>query len=271
MKNLVAVNWLNENLSDERIVILDARQKQNKAGLASENNEVQIPNARFFDLDNVFSIQGIDLPNMLPTAEEFQTHTRKLGINASSKIIVYDNLGVYASPRVWWMFKAMGHSEVAVLDGGLPEWIKNDFPTEAIQENKVTAGDFVATFNQNTVRNAEQILENITSGNETVIDARSKERFEGIAPEPRAGLRSGSIPNSFNLPFQEVLHNGKYKSKEELVKIFSQFKVEDKPKVFSCGSGLTACILLLANELVDDSPKAIYDGSWTEWAQLHKA
>ena len=189
-----------------------------------------------------------------------------MGINQNSKIVVYDNLGIYTSPRVWWMFKTMGHQEVAVLNGGLPEWVKKGYATTSIQQNTYKKGNFKATLNSDVVLNFEAMQSCSTNREAIIFDARSKGRFEGTAPEPRAGLRSGSIPNSLNLPWKEVLKNGKFKSKKALKEIFSKIKKEES-MVFSCGSGLTACIILLAAELVNDNPKRVYDGSWTEWAQ----
>lgn len=272
MQNLVSVKWLYENLSNENIFILDASQKDNKAGLKPKFENLKIKNAIFFDLKK-FSDTTSDLPSMLPSSTDFEKNCRELGINKNSKIIVYDNLGVHTSPRVWWMFKAMGHENVAVLDGGLDSWIKNDCETQATNtENEITKnelkGNFEANFQPQYVRNIESIQKNIEIKQEYVLDARSAGRFNGTEDEPRKGLKSGSIPNSFNLPFEKVLKEGKFKSKEELKIIFEELNLQEKPLIFSCGSGITACIILLAAELVlPNQKKSVYDGSWTEWAQ----
>lgn len=257
---IVSVNWLKENLQDPELVILDAV-------LDIPPHDLQIANARTFDIKNKFSDTSSSLPNTLPKPEAFAAEARKLGINKNSKIVVYDTKGIYSSPRAWYLFKSMGHENVWVLDGGLPAWIKEGFPTEIVSTQSYTEGNFEANFNPEMFKNKEQLLENINSKEAIVIDARSTDRFNAETEEPREGLRSGHIPNAVNLPFAKVLKDGKYLPKEELVKILPH---QDQPLYFSCGSGITACIDLIAYEIADSSaPKAIYDGSWTEWGQDH--
>jgi thiosulfate/3-mercaptopyruvate sulfurtransferase len=266
---IVSSQWLLENLNHPDLIILDASQK----AITSDNeikNSLQIAGSRYFDLKNNFSDSSSDLPNTLPNTAQFELESQKLGINSSSIIVVYDNLGIYSSPRVWWMFKTMGHQNVFVLNGGLPDWIKNDFPTEEKQPQQLELGHFKAHLNSENVKDFNFIKANLNNSNQIIIDARSSGRFNGTAPEPRAGLRSGSIPNSFNIPFGDVLKNGKYKSKDELKAIFSEINPEKKTLIYSCGSGLTACIILLAGELVLPNSTSVYDGSWTEWAQIEK-
>jgi thiosulfate/3-mercaptopyruvate sulfurtransferase len=165
------------------------------------------------------------------------------------------------------MFKTMGHENVAVLNGGLPTWIKKGFTTETKTPKAYAKGDFKATIQPSNIKDFPTIKTNIEKQNFTVLDARSEGRFKGTSPEPRKGLRSGKIPNSYNLPYEQVLENGKYKPIKELEIIFSELSVNKKPITFSCGSGLTACIILLAYTLISDKGTAVYDGSWTEWAQ----
>lgn len=265
-KTIVSTKWLHENLNDPNLIILDASQTENKQGIKTEFEGIQIKNARFFDLKNTFSKKDTEMPNMLPNSEDFETEVRKLGIKNSSKIVVYDNLGIYTSPRVWWMFKTMGHNNIAVLNGGLPEWVKNGFKTEKIQDKKYTVGDFKLTFKPTLVKNIEDIKTNLKTKTALVIDARSQGRFNGTAPDPRPTLKSGHIPNSVNLPYTEVLNNQKIKSKDKLTQLFNELQINDSQLIFSCGSGITACILHLAAEQVLKNEKAIYDGSWTEWA-----
>lgn len=270
MENIVTSKWLFENLNTSDLIILDASATPISGGVSEFQNKC-ITGARFFDLKNNFSNTTSLYPNMLPTPEDFQKECRKLGINSSSKLVIYDNLGVYSSPRVWWMFKTMGHEKVTVLDGGLPDWIANGYSTEAIQlDKKIMYGDFKANFNKEMVVDFDAIKINIQEQNAIVIDARSEGRFNGTAPEPRAELKSGHIPNSLNIPFENVLNDGKFKSVSELTSIFNSETYSDKPLVFTCGSGLTACIILLASELVLPNKKAVYDGSWTEWTQKVK-
>ncbi|HWV74130.1 MAG TPA: rhodanese-like domain-containing protein [Pseudosphingobacterium sp.] len=262
---IVSVDWLHEHLDDANLVILDASQNSNKASIARNTEGFQILNARPLNLEHDFSDPTHKFPHMLPGNFQFEAACRKLGIHKSSKIVVYDDLGVYFSPRVWWMFKAMGHAAISVLDGGLPAWKNKGFPVESIQGYNGKKGDFEARFEADKVKDHQFITENLSSQTAIIIDARTANRFNGIDPEPRQGLRSGHIPKSINVPFQEVLINGKYRPKEELKSIFVGMNSDDKPLVFSCGSGVTACVVLLASELILKNPKAIYDGSWAEW------
>ncbi len=265
---LVSSDWLLKNLSDPDLIILDASQQDNKAGLVSDSNKLQIIGARIFDIKNEFSATNSPFPNTLLSAEEFQEKCRELGIHNSSKLVVYDNLGVYTSPRVWWMFKIMGFENIAVLDGGLPDWIANGYQVQEPVQVTIQYGNFKAKFDYTKVRDIDYLTENLTLKEALVIDARSANRFNGITPEPRKGLRSGHIPNSINIPFTEVLESGKFKTTKQLIELFSGFNLQESPLVISCGSGITACIILLAADLVLQNDKALYDGSWTEWAQL---
>lgn len=266
-KSLVSVAWLNQYLHDPNLIILDASQSDNKSGLVADAEGIQIKGARFFDLKNEFSDPISPFPNTLPTPEAFEAACRKLGINKNSQLVVYDDLGAYSSPRVWWMFRTMGHKKVSVLDGGLPAWIAEGFETEPVQEQTFEPGNFVAHFRPGQVKSIDFVADNLEGANALVIDARSAGRFAGTAPEPRKGLASGHIPGSVNLSFEAVLDGGKFKSPAELRTLFEALEIDDRPLVFSCGSGLTACIILLASELVNPNSTAVFDGSWTEWAQ----
>lgn len=265
-KTIVSVKWLHKNLNDPDLIILDASQTKTIINTTSKFQGLQIKNARFFDIKNSFSKNDTDLPNMLQDPTDFEQACRKLGINKSSKIVVYDNLGIYTSPRVWWLFKTMGHTNIAILNGGLPAWNQEGFELEPITKSTYKLGDFEAIFHPALVKDIEAIKTNLTTKINLVIDARSEGRFNGTAPDPRPDLKSGHIPNSINLPYTAVLENGKFKQKETLNTIFSNLQIDDNPLIFTCGSGITACILMLASELVSNNPKAVYDGSWTEWA-----
>ncbi|UQD57508.1 sulfurtransferase [Flavobacterium sp. K5-23] len=265
-KPIVSVSWLKEHLDDADLIILDATQKVNQAKVESQFDGLQIKGARFFDIKNDFSDTTNPLPNTLPNADDFAKAARKLGINKDSKIVVYDSLGIYSSPRVWWLFKIMGHSTVWVLDGGLPAWIKEGYATEPTHQSNYIKGNFESKFNPDLVKSKEQILENIHNKEAVLIDARSSDRFSGETEEPRVGLRSGHIPGSINIPYTNLLNDGKFLPKEELAKILPQ---HNKSLLFSCGSGVTACIDFIAYELIgNNNPKAVYDGSWTEWGQI---
>ena len=261
---IVSSKWLSDNFDSPNLVVLDASQPSTK----SESISQQIIGARPFDIKGVFCDKSSFLPNTFPSKEQFEEGCQELGINSSSKIVVYDSLGIYTSPRVWFMFKAMGHENIAVLDGGFPEWIAMGFETEAIVEKKYSIGNFKATYQPEMIRSIRFVRENLAKKESLVIDARSADRFNSLVPEPRADLRMGNIPNSINIPFHNTLENGKFKSVEKLKRLFKEIKNENKSMVFSCGSGITACIVFLAAELVFEGNRAIYDGSWTEWAQL---
>ncbi len=262
---LVTADWLKANINDPDVVILDATIKKVTDSNDTEESNMGIPAARFFDIKKGFSDRQSKLPNMLPNPADFTRAAQQLGIKKTSKIVVYDKLGIYSSPRVWWMFRTMGHEQVAVLDGGLPEWIRAGGSIIAMAPQFTETGNFQANFLSDWVTDATEVLKNIESKTCKVLDARSAGRFRGTAPEPRAGLRGGHIPGSFSLPYTEVLIDGKFKSIAELKMIFEEKNSERKRMIFSCGSGITASIILLAAHLAGQTKGAVYDGSWTEW------
>ena len=165
------------------------------------------------------------------------------------------------------MFRTMGHQNISVLDGGLPEWQANNFPIGKAKSGLPEEGDFRANFNPAAIKTYDQVIQNIKTEDCLVLDARSKGRYTGSEPEPRKHIKSGHIKNSVNLPYTEVLENGRYKSRQQLKAIFDDLELDDKPHIFSCGSGITACIILLAFDLISDLEATVYDGSWTEWAE----
>lgn len=270
LKPILSTKWLQQNLKNSKVIILDASPETNVSGLKTEFSNIQIKGARKFDIKNTFSDSKNALPNTLPSPSHFENECRKIGINYNSIIIVYDNLGTYTSPRAYWMFKVMGHENVHILNGGLPNWIDKQYEVEPIINHQYLTGNFKAKFNSNILTDKNKVLTNIDSKKSIVIDARSEERFRGTKPEPRKGIRSGHIPDSKNLPFEKVLNEGKFKSKRKLAKLFDNLNNDNQPIIFSCGSGITACILYVAHELISDKSNAIYDGSWTEWGQDHK-
>ena len=266
MDPLVNVDWLEENLKDPNLIILDASPETNVSGLIAEYLGIQIKDARHFDLKNVFCDKESEIPNMIPNSEVFTEECQKLGIKNNSKIVVYDNLGIYTSPRVWWMFKVMGHENIAVLNGGLSAWKNKNLPCESTNNlyTNYQKGDFTAFYNADLVKDAQFLLHNIETKECLVIDARSKDRFYGETPEPRENMKSGHIPRSINLPFEHVLKNGCYLPREDLKTIYKSLNINNESLIFTCGSGITACIVLLALEFISSNKKAIYDGSWAE-------
>ena len=267
MKNLKSVSWLKEHLNDNNLILLDASQDSNISGEISNLAGKHIPNSQIFDIKNTFSDTTSQFPNTVPSSTQFQREVQKLGISFDSVIVVYDNIGIYTSPRAWWLFRYFGHSQVFVLDGGLPQW--------ALEGNKITSqlrilslGNFKSIVQPILIKSIKDIQQNIDSCDFEVVDARSEARFNSRVPEPRKGLRSGNIPNSSNIPYSEVLNLGKMKNTEQLNTIFKNVIVKNRPITCSCGSGITACILLLAYQEITDKTASIYDGSWTEWGTL---
>ncbi len=260
---IVSVEWLNANLNAENLIILDGTINK-----VFDITLEQIPNARLFDIKKKFSDVSNDFPSAFPSVEQFQKEARNLGINQDSALVVYDDKGIYSSARVWWLFKAFGFNNVAVLNGGFPAWKKAEYHTELMQNYDGETGDFIANLQFGYMQFFEDIL--YASKNEThkIIDARSRARFNCEVPEPRAGLRRGTIPNSVNLPFTDLLEDGVLKPKKDLAKAFYMVAEEDEPIIFSCGSGITACVLALGAEISGYKDISVYDGSWTEYGAL---
>ena len=261
---LVTAEWLAAHLADPRVVVLDAHMQPPSAP-ASTAPVVQIPGARRFDFDKQICAPDTDLLHMLPTPELFTQAVQKLGIHQQSLIVVYDRIGIFSAPRAWWMFRAMGHAQVAVLDGGLPAWQAAGQPLEPETAYAGPRGDFVARLQPALFCDADRVAAELSSGRRPVLDARSAPRFAGLEPEPRAGLRSGHMPGALNLPFGQLQQNGKMKSAAELRAEFAHVLGEQQAPIFSCGSGVTACILALGAELAGYQGLTVYDGSWSEW------
>jgi len=268
--SLVSVDWLFENLKNPNLVILDATiKKVTSPNSGEESTKEQIKGAHFFDIKNKFSEVSAPFPNTILSPKEFQDKVRKLGINNDSIIVVYDDLGIYSSPRAWWLFKSMGHKNVAVLNGGLLAWKEAKYPIEKQITHLGNIGNFKVNYNPTLINNYKEVLNSISNKDEIILDARSENRFKGIDPEPRKGLRSGHIPASKNLPYSELIVNNKLKNKKELKNIFTNLISEDQRIIFSCGSGITACILALGAEIAGyEENVSVYDGSWTEWGSL---
>ncbi len=266
--SLVSAHWLNGNKNDENLIILDASIKKVTGKGNKEPSNMGISDSRFFDIENKFSDQDSRFPNTFPSEERFQKEARNLGIDSKNAIVIYDDKGIYSSPRAWYMFKAFGHENVAVLDGGLPLWINSGFKVEERKEYNAKKGDFMAVYKPIMMEFLEDIEENLKGDNSLILDARSAGRFNGTEAEPRVGLRSGTIPNSKSLPFTDLLDGYKMKSKAEIREIFEKYDSTNRSKIFSCGSGITACVLALGADLVGDENYSVYDGSWTEWGSL---
>lgn len=265
---LVSTAWLADHLDAPDVRIVDgswhmpALNRDAKAEFAA----CHIPGAVFFDIDDIADSDS-PLPHMWPSPEKFASRVRKLGLGDGTRIVVYDTTGVGSAARVWWSFRLFGHDDVAVLDGGLPKWLNEGRPTTA-EETRPRDRHFTARLDQTKTRDFDRIRTNLESRREQILDARSRGRFAGTEPEPRAGLRGGHMPGALNLPFLDLYHpdHRTMRSAEELRTLFAEAGLDmSKPVVTSCGSGVTACNLALALHLIGKQDVAVYDGSWTEW------
>ncbi|MDT0551734.1 sulfurtransferase [Urechidicola vernalis] len=263
---IVSVEWLSKNLNQPNLIVFDATI-QKVTDKSSTNGDLSyIKNALFFDIKKEFSVQGVAFPNTMLTAKEFQEKSRSYGVNNDSCIVVYDRYGYYSCARVWWMFKSMGFENIAVLDGGLPAWNEAKLPIQSKANTAIKKGDFIAKYKPGMIHDHVPVLKAIDDFGIGIIDARGSSRFNALVEEPRPGLRSGHIPNSKNLPYTDLLDGVKMKSENELKTLFGM--VKNKQIIFSCGSGITACVLALGAEIAGIENKSVYDGSWTEWGSL---
>jgi thiosulfate/3-mercaptopyruvate sulfurtransferase len=270
---LITVEQLKAKLGDPDLVILDASVAPVVPGFEAINSgdELQlIPGSRRFDYDKKICKPDSSLPHMMPEAGQFQSQVRELGINQDSFIVVYDDCGIYASPRAWWMFRAMGHEQVAVLDGGLPAWIAAGQETTDSYETEVAAGDFTADEQAGLFCDAAEVLKALDDASSKILDARSAGRFNGLEPEPRPGLRGGHMPGAGNLPCRMVLNGQFLKPPQELKSLFQGLLRPEQRLISSCGSGITACILTLAAARAGHQKLSVYDGSWVEWGMPSK-
>ncbi|WP_431134300.1 sulfurtransferase [Psychroserpens mesophilus] len=264
VSTIVSCKWLHDNQHLEHLIILDA-----SVDIDVFDSEGYIPNSRPLDLKAKFNDIHAEFPNTMPSQQQFETEARQLGIHTNSLLVVYDHNGIYWSPRVWWLFKTFGFKNIVVLDGGLPEWKKLGYKTVSSPHViNWKPGDFSATFDATKMVFFDSISQISKDKNTLILDARSHERFNCLVSEPRAGLRSGTIPNSKNLSYTNVLNGNCLKQKHELIAIFDTFTIGENALVFSCGSGITACILALAAQVSDFKHIAVYDGSWTEYGTL---
>jgi thiosulfate/3-mercaptopyruvate sulfurtransferase len=266
---LVSTAWLAERLGQPGIVVLDATYHlpSVKRDARAEYDREHIPGAVFFDIDGIAE-PGSDLPHMLPSADLFARTVESLGVGSDDHIVAYDGYGLMSAARPWWMFRIFGHDRVSVLDGGLPKWKREGRPVTDVASVPATGKRFKPHFRPELVRSKDQLLANLRSGAEQVLDARAAGRFEGILPEPRAGLRGGHIPGSRNLPYNRLLNadSQTVASAAELRELFAKAGIDPaRPVVTSCGSGVTACVLALGLDLVGAKRVAVYDGSWSEW------
>ena len=269
-KNIVSTDWLEQHLEAPDIRIIDSSWyfPQEKRNAEQEFLECHIPGASFFDIDKIKDNDS-DSPHMLPPSAMFNSTVRKLGIGDGHKVVIYDGLGMRSAARLWWMFKVFGYSDVVVLDGGFPKWVKENRSTTAdLTEKEIR--HLTIYEDKSIVADRDDVLRATKLNHCSIIDARSEGRFMGTAPEPRSGLRSGSIENSINVPY-ETLQNEDFtfKKKREILDIFSKKGVVFNNYIITtCGSGVTAAVLYLALDEIGCSKISLYDGSWAEWGKI---
>ena len=266
---LVNVSWVYDRLDKNQLIILNATlPKAVNNNLPERMEQRQIPGARSVNLKKDFSDPTARFPNTLPDETKLNRVIRNLGINNDSVIVVYDEHGIYSSARLWWLLKAMGHKYVAVLNGGFKSWLKMNYPTTPKSVVKYLPGNFNGKLNKDLFCDWAQVRNQIGKHDCQIIDARSSERFQGAVQEPREGLRSGHIPGAVNIPYAELIADYELKPTDEIKKIFSAKYSKNRFPIYTCGSGITACILALGAQVAGLPEGSVYDGSWTEWGSL---
>ncbi len=266
-KTLVSTEWLAQHMRDPDLRILDASWYLPSSGRVAkkEYDAGHIPSARFFDIDEISDSRS-DLPHMAPPVEKFISRLRKMGVGDGHQVVIYDGTGIFSAPRVWWLFRLMGKTDVAVLDGGFPKWKAEGREVEDLPP--MVRDRHMTVQRQNyLVKDVTQVASASKLGDHEIIDARSPGRFAGTEPEPRPGVRPGHIPGSKNLHYAQLLNaDGTMKDKAGLRGAFEAAGIDlSKPAITSCGSGVSAAILNLALERIGKADHALYDGSWAEW------
>ncbi len=262
---IVSTAWLAEHLNDGSLTVLDASWHMPAANrdASAEYAQAHIPGAIFFDIDRI-SDHSVPLPHMLPSPSEFAMAARRLGVSAGSTVVVYDTVGLFSAARAWWMFRAMGHDAVFVLDGGAPRWVAEGRPMETGWQEPAH-GDFKAHPRTELVRSLEQVTADLTDPARQVLDARPAPRFLGDVPEPRPGLRAGHMPGAKSLPFGTLVDGDALLSEPRLRSVFEAAGADlSKQTVATCGSGVSAAVIALGLARLGQDA-AIYDGSWSEW------
>jgi thiosulfate/3-mercaptopyruvate sulfurtransferase len=273
MNPLVSPSWLAERLNDRNLVILDATLPPvgvtPVVDMRAQYVEKHIPGAVFFDIDEL-SDHATTLPHMLPTEESFSRSMEELGVGDTMTIVAYEQAGVFAAPRAWWMLRTFGAREVYVLDGGLQAWLEAGLPVQSGEERREPA-TFHSKLDRKAVKDFAQVQQMIAA-NAQILDARSAGRFAGTAPEPRPGISSGHMPGATSVPFLELTQDCRMKDTAGLREVFATKGVKlDQPITTTCGSGVTAAVIALGLEIAGASQVSLYDGSWAEYAQRPEA
>ena len=268
MDSLVSTDWLAAELAAPDLVVLDASwyMPSDACNARALYASARISGARFFDIDQIADRQT-QLPHMVPAAGEFELLIGELGVGNASRVVCYDQQGIFSAPRAWWMLRLFGHDQVAVLDGGLPKWRAEGRTLQSGPPQAVPPARFRGALRAGLLRGLGDLRENLSARRELMIDARSADRFHARVPEPRAGLRGGHVPGARSLPFGELLTPQQTLLPAAALRArFAAAGVEaDSAVVTSCGSGLTAAVLNLALAVAGLPEGALYDGSWAEW------
>jgi thiosulfate/3-mercaptopyruvate sulfurtransferase len=263
----VSTDWLNQRLGAPGIVVVDGSwylPTMNRDPEA-EFRAGHIPGAIRFGIDAVKD-RNSSLPHMLPQPDVFAAEVGAIGIGDGMTIVVYDGAGLFSAPRVWWTFRTFGARDVVILEGGFPAWVAEGRPIEDGEPKIRSKRTFTARLDHSAVADLRDVQRMLTSGTAQVVDARPADRFRGETPEPRPGVRSGHMPGSLNLPFTEIVENGRLKEPEAIAQAAAKAGIDlSRPVVTSCGSGVSAATLALALETIGRPAKALYDGSWAEW------
>jgi len=268
MSSTVSVDWLQAHLHDNDVCIIDSSWHLPPTGRSGKTEfaVAHIPGAVFFDIDDCCTPGS--LPHTMPDDAVFARYAGSLGVSDSHHIVVYDSSGWFSSARVWWMFRHFGAKNVSVLNGGFAAWKARGYNTEegAPSPAPCVFNTRIDSSGKFKLADSDRVLSLISSNEAVILDARSASRFNAVEEEPRPGLRSGHIPGSANVPFPDLIEDGHLRSDEQLRSIFKNAGVSvDTPVIASCGSGVTAAILLLALERIGVKDLSLYDGSWTEW------
>ncbi|MBB1385019.1 sulfurtransferase [Pseudoalteromonas sp. SG45-5] len=264
MKNIITCQQLHEQLSNPALVIFNAGMLRPSV-IGTYSPKAMLPNAKRFDIKNKLADRSSPLPNTVCSEQQFTQVMQSEGVNNNSFIAIYEDAGLFSAARAWWMLKSMGHHNVKVLSGGLKKWLEYGYAVQQGYSNALSAGDFIAHYHSKYFINKQLVVSAINKPNTLLLDARGLTRFTGEKGEPRLGMRSGHIPNSRSLPFADLLNEGEAKPLSEIKAIFNNVVGDAQQLQFSCGSGVTACILALFADECGYSNLSVYDGSWSEW------